>query len=92
MGDESVFPQASMDHESSERGQEYDLELLNAIPNGTIFAYNLSDQETPGGMKVRWKFRVATGPETARADTRQAQAIQEALTWLRTHPAAMTRP
>jgi hypothetical protein len=92
MGDETVFPQASAGGEPAEPHQEYDLELLNAIPNGTIFAYNLDDTETPGGMRVRWKVRVANGPEAARADTRQAQAIQEALTWLRKHPAATTRP
>jgi hypothetical protein len=39
-------------------------------------------------MKVRWKIRVTTGPEAARADTRQAEAIKEALTWLRKHPTA----
>jgi hypothetical protein len=65
--------------------REYPPELLAAIPNGTIFAYNLDERETPGGMKVRWKFRVVTGPEAARVDARQAEAIKEALTWVHRH-------
>jgi len=57
-----------------------------AIPNGTIFSYNLDDRETPGGLKVRWKIRVAAGPEAARLDARQAEAIRELLIWARRHP------
>src|SRR5437879_3732360 len=53
----------------------------NAIPNGTIFSYNLDDSTTPGGLKVRWKIRVATGPEAALWDARQAEAIREFVTW-----------
>ena len=71
-----------------EHAGKYPPELLAAIPNGTIFAYNLDEGETPGGMKVRWKIRVATGPEARRAEARQAEAIREALTWLRKHPQA----
>jgi hypothetical protein len=46
----------------------------------------MGDSETPAGVKVRWKVRVVTGPEAARWDTRQAEAIKEALTWLHQHP------
>jgi hypothetical protein len=67
---------------------KYPPELLAAIPNGTIFAYNVDEDDTAGGMKVRWKIRVANGPEAARAEARQAEAIREALTWLRKHPAS----
>jgi hypothetical protein len=59
--------------------------LLAAIPNGTIFSYNLDDGKTPGGLKVRWKIRVATGAEGARWDTRQADAIKELLPWAQRH-------
>jgi hypothetical protein len=76
-----TFPQAT-DPESSEN---YDLELLQAIPNGTIFSYNLDDNKTPGGLKVRWKIRVATGTEGARWDARQAEAIKELLQWAHRH-------
>jgi hypothetical protein len=69
--------------DQQEPPEKYSLKLLNAIPNGTIFAYNLDEMEMPGGMKVRWKIRVANGPEAARWDARQAEAIREALVWLR---------
>ena len=61
--------------------EKYPPELLAAIPNGTIIAYNLDEKNTAGGMKVRWKIRVATGTEAARWDARQADAIKELLTW-----------
>jgi hypothetical protein len=67
---------------------KYPPELLAAIPNGTIFAYNLDEKNNAGGMRVRWKIRVANGPEAARWEARQAEAIREALTWLRKHPQA----
>jgi hypothetical protein len=57
------------------------LDWLNSIPNGTIFSYNLDDRKTSGGLKVRWKIRVATGPEATRWDTRQTEAIRELLRW-----------
>ena len=76
---------------SPESGPDYSQELLEAIPNGTIFAYNLDEKNTPGGMKVRWKFRVVTGPEAARVDARQAEAIKEALEWVVRHWPQLTR-
>src|ERR1700722_8591519 len=69
--------------EQQESIGKYSPELLAAIPNGTIFAYNLEEKNNAGGMRVRWKIRVANGPEAARAEARQAEAIREALTWLR---------
>ena len=70
--------------------QEYDPEMLNAIPNGTIFSYNLDEGKTPGGLKVRWKIRVATGAEGARWDARQAEAIKELLQWAQRHQRSTT--
>jgi len=55
------------------------------IPSSTIYSYNLDDSKTPGGLKVRWKVRVVTGPQAARYDARQAEAIREALTWAVRH-------
>ena len=55
------------------------------IPSGTIYSYNVDDSKTPGGIKVRWKVRVVTGPQAARYDARQAEAIREALTWAVRH-------
>jgi hypothetical protein len=54
-----------------------------AILNGTIYAYNLDYKKTPGGLKVRWKIRVVTGPDAARTEARQAEAIRELLQWAR---------
>ncbi len=82
MADESVFPQAS----TLEPDHSCDPELPEAIPSGTIFAYNLDDRKTPGGLKVRWKIRVVSGPEAARWDERQAEAIKELLQWASRHP------
>ena len=76
--------------EQQESIEKYSPELLAAIPNGTIFAYNLDEKNNAGGMRVRWKIRVANGPEAARVDARQAEAIKEALVWLRKHPQATT--
>jgi hypothetical protein len=55
------------------------------IPASTIYSYNLDDSKTPGGIKVRWKWRVTEGPAAARYDARQAEAIMEALRWTARH-------
>jgi hypothetical protein len=65
--------------------QENPYDWLNSIPNGTIYSYNMDDNKTPGGLKVRWKIRAATGAEGARWDARQAQAIKELLQWAQRH-------
>jgi hypothetical protein len=57
----------------------------DTIPESTIYSYNLDDTKTPGGLKVRWKVRVVTGPAAARYDNRQNQAIRELLTWAARH-------
>jgi hypothetical protein len=75
-----------------ENTTECPLELLATIPNGTIFSYNLDDNKTPGGLKVRWKIRVATGTEGARWDARQAEAIKELLQWAHRHQHSPHRP
>jgi hypothetical protein len=60
-------------------------EWVKTIPNGTVFAYNIDSSETVSGLGVRWKITVATGPEAARWDTRQTQAIKELLEWASRH-------
>jgi hypothetical protein len=86
MTGEPVFPQAT----GPEDDANYIREPVGTIPNGTIFAYNLDDRKTPGGLKVRWKIRVATGAEGARWDARQAEAIKELLTWAQRHSRSTT--
>jgi hypothetical protein len=81
MAEESALPQARAPDGDSDKPEETILERSQTIPNGTIYSYNLDDSKTPGGLKVRWKIRVATGPEAERWDARQADAIKELLTW-----------
>ena len=81
MAEEPVLPQARGPDDDSDKPEEMILEMLRAIPNGTIYSYNLDDGKTPGGLKVRWKVRVATGPEAGRWDARLVDAIKELLTW-----------
>ena len=51
------------------------------IPDDAYLSYYRDDMENAGGLKVKWKIRVATGPEAARLDARQAAAIRELLIW-----------
>ena len=78
-------PQARAPEDGSGKPEEMHSELLAAIPNGTIYSYNLDDRKTPGGLKARWKIRVAAGTEAGRWDARQADAIKELLTWASQH-------
>ena len=68
-----------------EPGKEHAGNSPETIPESTIYAYNLDDTKTPGGLKVRWKVRVVTGPAAARYDARQNQAIRELLQWASRH-------
>jgi hypothetical protein len=56
-----------------------------SIPESTIYSYNMDDSKTPGGLKVRWKVRVITGPAAAGYDARQNAAIRELLQWACQH-------
>jgi hypothetical protein len=86
MDDEPESSQASPPDSSPELPEEMLRELLATIPNGTILAYNMDDTKTLGGLKVRLKIRVVSGPEAARWDARQAEAIKELLLWSSRHP------
>ena len=68
-----------------EPGKEHAGNSSEAIPESTIYSYNLDDSKTPGGIKVRWKIRVVTGPAAVRYDARQNQAIRELLQWASRH-------
>ena len=72
--------------------EEQQSNLPAGIPESPVYAYNLDETKTPGGMKVRWKIRVVDGPAAARYDARQAKAIMEALEWIDTHPRRLERP
>jgi hypothetical protein len=68
--------------------REYEEHTSNSpapIPDSTIYSYNMDDSKTPGGLKVRWKVRVITGPAAAGYDARQNAAIRELLQWACQH-------
>ncbi len=51
------------------------------IPGPHIIAYNLREEERPGGIMVRWKWRVETGKKAQALDARQADVIRRILQW-----------
>jgi hypothetical protein len=51
------------------------------IPESGEITYNLSEGERPGGLKVRFKIRIATGAEARELDARQAETIRRLLQW-----------
>ena len=58
----------------------------SGIPqNGRVISYNVAEGERPGGIKVRFKIRIATGKRATEIDARQAKAIMEVLQWQRQH-------
>jgi len=60
---------------------------LGMADNGRVISYNLSEDQRPGGIKVRFKIRIATGKRAKHIDARQAKVIMEVLQWQRQqHP------
>ena len=51
--------------------------------NGRVISYNVNEDQRPGGIKVRFKIRIATGKRAREIDARQAKAIMEVLQWQR---------
>jgi hypothetical protein len=50
-----------------------------------VISYNVPVGDRPGGIKVRFKIRIATGKRAKEIDARQARAILEVLQWQRQH-------
>jgi hypothetical protein len=50
-----------------------------------LISYNVPEGDRPGGIKVRFKIRIATGKRAREIDARQARAILEVLQWQRQH-------
>jgi hypothetical protein len=50
-----------------------------------IISHNLTEEQRPGGMKVRFKIRIETGKKAAAIDAAQADALRELLEWSREH-------
>jgi hypothetical protein len=53
---------------------------------GRVISYNVNEDQRPGGIKVRFKIRIATGKRATEIDARQAKAIMEVLQWHHQHP------
>ena len=53
--------------------------------NGHVISYNVPEGDRPGGIKVRFKIRIATGKRAQLIDARQAAVIMEVLQWQRQH-------
>ena len=53
--------------------------------NARVISYNVAERGRPGGIKVRFKIRIATGKRAREIDARQARAILEVLQWQRQH-------
>lgn len=64
---------------------EQDSNSLAHIPGDDYLSYYRDGMENVGGLKVKWKIRVVTGPEATRLDARQARAIRELLQWATRH-------
>lgn len=48
-----------------------------------IISYNFSEDERPGGMRIRAKIRVVSGKQAQAVNAAQAEAIRELLIWVR---------
>ena len=57
------------------------------IPESGEIAYNLREGERPGGMKVRYKIKIVTGPKARELDQQHAEIIRDLLIWARRYRA-----
>jgi hypothetical protein len=57
-----------------------------------IISYNLTEEQRPGGMKVRFKIRIETGKKAAAIDAAQADALRELLEWSREYRTRHSKP
>ena len=53
--------------------------------NVRVISYNVAEGDRPGGIKVRFKIRIAAGKRAQEIDARQVTAILEVLNWQRQH-------
>jgi hypothetical protein len=77
---------AEMDHEKPrEKHVNSGDKPAEISPSGRVISYNVAEGERPGGIRVRFKIRIATGKRAQVIDARQAQVIMEVLQWQRQH-------
>jgi hypothetical protein len=72
--------------EKPRKSRENDYGNLPGIaPEGHVISYNVPVGERPGGIRIRFKIRIATGKRAQLIDARQAEVIMEVLQWQRQH-------
>ena len=73
-----------MDHEKPRENLENrDGNSPGIAPNRRLISYNVPEGYRPGGIKVRFKIRIATGKRAQVIDARQAAVIMEVPQWQR---------
>jgi hypothetical protein len=73
-----------MNHENPRENRGInDINSPGIAPSGRVISYNVPAGERPGGIKVRFRIRIATGKRATEIDARQAQVIMEVLQWQR---------
>ena len=68
-----------------ERRENHYGNLPGIAPEGRLISYNVPVGERPGGIRVWFKIRIATGKRAQLIDARQAEVIMEVLQWQRQH-------
>jgi hypothetical protein len=81
------------DPEKPDRNTEkHESNSHETLKGARIISNNLTEEERPGGMKVRFKVRVETGKKAAVIDAAQADALRELLLWARQHRTRQNAP
>ena len=55
--------------------EKHDSNSPGMVNGPRVISYNLSEGERPGGIKVRYKIRIATGKRAREIDARQARRV-----------------
>ena len=74
--------------------KDFEEDIRKSSPEASfeqVISYNVNEAERPGGLKVRFKVKIATGRQAAILDERQAEAIRGLLLWARQYKAARER-
>jgi hypothetical protein len=73
--------------QGKEESEKQDGNSGGMVKGPRIISYNLTEEQRPGGLKVRFKVRVETGKKAAAIEAAQADAIRELLLWSREYRA-----
>ena len=64
-----------------------DIDLSGPLrPGERVISCNLAREQRPGGMKVRYKIKIASGARAREIGARQAKVMLEVLQWMGNHP------